>query len=422
MEKFYNAYTNILREELIEALGCTEPITIAYASALGRKYFQGKTEKIVIYASPSMIKNAKSVVIPNTNGMKGMKVGAIIGFLGGDSDKVMTVLDSVEQSHIDKMNTLLHTDFCEIKKIDNAITLQIIIELIGDNENVQVEISEMHTNVVRLERNGDNLLKGKVKDSLSQTETDRSILNIKDIYDYCTNADIKLFEEIINIQIENNKVVAEEGLKNDYGVCLGKTLMSRAVTLQDEVKAYACAGSDARMGGCTSAVTIVSGSGNQGLTVSNPLQYYADKKEIDRETLIRGVAMANLIGLEIKRELSRLSAYCGVVCASTGVASALTYFEKGNIDQIEMTIKNMLSNLSGMICDGAKESCALKIASAIDAGFMSHYLAIDKKAVEHGCGIIHRDVEKTIKNIGVLGRIGMKETNDVILDIMLSID
>lgn len=419
--KNFELYTKILEEELIKALGCTEPITIAYATALVRKYMENDAESITIYASPNMIKNSKSVVIPNTNGAKGMRAGAIVSYLGGNAEKVMEVLDDITDENIEEMNRLLKTDFCEINKIDNGITLQIIIVGENKNEKVEVEIAHSHTNVVRIERNGENLLKGVVKQDLTFKETDKSILNIDDIYEYATTAPIELFEKLIDDQLLNNKNIADEGLIDDYGTMTGKILMKHAVSLQDKVRAYATAGSDARMGGCTSPVTILSGSGNQGITAANPLTYYCKEKNIDKDRTRRALVLADLVGLRIKYELTRLSAYCGVVCASCGVGCAFTYLEGGSLEQVKMTIKNMLSGISGMICDGAKESCAIKIAAAIDSAFVAHYLAMDNVCVSHGCGIIHEDVEETIKNVGVLGRVGMKETDNVILDIMLGI-
>lgn len=419
--KNFDLYTKILEEELIKALGCTEPITIAYATALVRKYMENDAKSITIYASPNMIKNSKSVVIPNTKGAKGMRAGAIVSYLGGNAEKVMEVLDDITDANIEEMNRLLATDFCEINKIDNGITLQIIIVGENENEKVEVEIAHTHTNVVRIERNGENLLKGEVKQDLTFKETDKSILNIDDIYEYATTMPIETFEALVDDQMLNNKNIADEGLIDDFGTMTGKILMKHAVSLQDKVRAYATAGSDARMGGCTSPVTILSGSGNQGITAANPLIYYCREKNIDKDRTRRALVLADLVGLRIKHELTRLSAYCGVVCAGCGVGCAFTYLEGGSLEQIKMTIKNMLSGVSGMICDGAKESCAIKIAAAIDSAFVAHYLAMDNVCVSHGCGIIHEDVEETIKNVGVLGRVGMKETDNVILDIMLGI-
>ncbi|MCG8484296.1 MAG: L-serine ammonia-lyase, iron-sulfur-dependent, subunit alpha [Clostridia bacterium] len=415
-------YIEILKEELVPALGCTEPISIAYGASKSVQVLGEFPKKIIVHSSGNIIKNAKGVIVPNTGSLKGIKASAIIGAVGGDADRELEVLSGITPEHIDTTKKLLEENFCEVKVLETKASLHFIVEVFGEKDKASVEIIHTHTNVVKVMKNDEIVESNDYNDNdFNNPLTDRSILNIKDILQFSNTIDIKSVQPYIQRQLEFNKAIAEEGLKNDYGINIGRMLQNRLGDFDNLIKGYTAAGSDARMGGSAMPVVTNSGSGNQGITISNSVYMFAKLKGYNEEKLYRALILANLVAIHIKTGISRLSSFCGAVVAGCGAAAAFTYMEDGSLESIEMTIKNIISNASGIICDGAKESCPAKIATSIDAALQAHYLAMDDKVVGHGCGIIDHDTESTIHNVGIVGREGMRETDAVILDIMSKI-
>lgn len=417
----YEAYINILKEELVPALGCTEPIAIAYAAAKAREVLGNFPDKVVIRCSGNIVKNAKSVVVPNTGNLKGITASALAGIIAGDPSKEMQVLEGITQEDIIKIGELAKSDLCSIEIIENDANLHIIVELTHKEDSALVEIIHTHTNISRIEKNGTVIFEKQFnKDDFNAPLTDRSILNVKDIYEFANTVAIDDIRDLLDKQIEYNLAIAEEGLKSSYGVNIGKTLLECfGNDIFTKVRAYAAAGSDARMSGCNLPVVINSGSGNQGMTTSLPVIVYAQEKGIEKDKLYRALVLANLITIHQKTGLGRLSAYCGVVSAACGSGTGITYLAGGTLEQIEKTIVNTLANISGIVCDGAKASCAAKIASSIDAAIVAHLLAMRGASFEPDTGIVKETAENTISAVGRLGREGMKETDVEVLRIIL---
>ena len=420
----YQLYLNIMAEELVPALGCTEPISVAYGAALARKYLGAFPKKMVIKSSGNIIKNAKSVVVPNTGGLKGMQASMLAGLVGGDSDLGLEVLSKITEDQIKEIHSLMNTGLIEIEKLVTPITLHTITYATDGKNEVEVEIQHMHTNVVRVSVNGEDVISNAADaDAFASSMTDRSILSIDQILDFIEIAKYDDYKDLLELQIKNNIAIAEEGLKNDYGINVGSTIIKYGNgSLEAKVKGTTAAGSDARMSGSTMPVVTNSGSGNQGMTCSIPVIIYAQEKGYPREKMLKALLLANLVTIHVKTGLTRLSCFCGAIVASSGSAAGFAYLEDLSRDQIKMAITNVLGNVSGIVCDGAKESCPSKIASGIDAAFQALYLARDNEVFTHGCGYVEKDVEATIRNVGILGRVGMKETDSVILDIMTNIE
>lgn len=418
----YKAYIDILKEELLPATGCTEPIAIAYATAKAREVLGCFPEKIVVRCSGNIIKNAKSVTVPNTGSLKGIKAAALAGLVGGDASREMQVLESIKPLDIEKVKELMDTDVCNVEIIENDANLHIIVEATNEDHDAMVEIIHTHTNISRMEKDGQVIFEKEYgRDDFNAPLSDRSILNVKDIYEFANDVNIEDVEELLNRQIEYNLDIAMEGLNSNYGANVGRMLLKfYGDDIFTKIKAYASAGSDARMGGCSMPVVTNSGSGNQGMTVSLPIIIYAQEKGIEKEKMYRALVLANLISIHQKTGIGRLSAYCGAVSAACGSGTGITYLEDGTLEQIEKTITNTLANVSGIVCDGAKASCAAKIASSIDAAIMAHFLAMSDVAFDVDSGIVKETVEETISAVGRLGRDGMRETDIEVLKIMLN--
>ena len=417
----YNSYLTILEEELVPALGCTEPIAIAYAVAKAREVLGNFPDKVTVRCSGNIIKNAKSVVVPNTGNLRGIRASALIGIVAGNASKGLEVLENVNDYHVERVKQLMKTDLCEVQIIENDANLHIVVEAVYKHESSLVEIIHTHTNISKIEKNGQVIFeKGAKKEDFNSPLSDRSVLNIEDILEFANTVDIKDIDVLLSKQIEYNLTIAEEGLNSEYGVNIGKMILEcYGDNVHSKIRAYAAAGSDARMGGCSLPVVTNSGSGNQGMTTSLPVIIYAQEKNIDKEKMYRALVLANLVTIHQKTGIGRLSAYCGAVSAACGSGAGITYLEEGDLDQIEKTITNTLANVSGIVCDGAKASCAAKIASSIDAAIMAHYLAMRGTAFEADTGIVKKSVEDTISAIGRLGRDGMRETDIEVLKIML---
>lgn len=421
-QEYYKEYIKILEEELVVAQGCTEPIAVAYATALATEGLKGACSKIKIMSSGNIIKNAKSVVVPNTNGLKGMQASALAGMVGGKSKLGLEVLSDITREDIVEINKLISKDIVTINKLDTPITLHLIVKVYNEQHSCEVELKHMHTNVTRLSIDGvDQIISQCDENSFNTPHTDRSILSVSRIIDFVENADIEDYRKLLEQQIIHNIAIAKEGLLNDYGVGVGKSILASNQTLENKIKAYAAAGSDARMSGSTLPVVTNSGSGNQGMTCSIPVIIMAQEMNVSSEKMLKALLLSNLITIHIKTGITRLSSYCGAIVAATGSAAGFAYLNDATTVQIENTITNILGNISGVICDGAKESCPSKIASGLDAAFQAWYLAKQNKVYSHGCGIVNNNIEKTIINVGILGSVGMKETDQVILDIMTGI-
>ena len=415
----YAQYLEILREELIPAMGCTEPIAMAYAAAKARQVLGKMPEKIDIVISGNIIKNVKSVVVPNTGGMKGITAAVAAGVVVGDPDKQLEVLADVKAEDIPKIAEFISNCEMTVMKASSSKMLDIDLSLYAGEDSVRLRICDYHTNIVLIEKNGEVLHEADA-DGDADSETDRSVLNVRDILDFAESVDIECVRELLEKQIEYNLAISEEGLRGEYGAAIGKTLLeTRGDDVRVRARAQAAAGSDARMSGCELPVVIVSGSGNQGMTASLPVVVYALDMHATHEQLLRALVVSNLITIHQKTPIGRLSAFCGAVSAGCGAAAGVAWLTEGTYEAVSQTIKNTLGMISGTVCDGAKPSCATKIASAVEAGLLGFDLYEKGKALHGGDGILKDDVERTIESVGQLAREGMRETDEEILDILL---
>lgn len=413
-----NEYSDILRKELILALGCTEPIAVAYASALCKELIGGFPERIDITVSGNIVKNVKGVIVPNTGGKRGLEVAAIAGALSKKPKSKLEVLEYLEKDDIKCIDDYLSSTEITIQKTIGKNNLYIEVSEFSGNNTATVIIEDKHTHVTKMSLNGSLLHDDEV-----EKEEDIIDLSFMDFKSICHSAFHETYDEIkelLDMQVENNFAIAEIGLQNDFGMCIGKTIHQKAQSSKDKAISYAAAGSDARMSGSTSPVVINSGSGNQGMTISIPIYVYGIHERIKEEKIDRALIFSNLIAIYIKSKIGSLSAFCGAVSAATAVAGAITYLRGGDTKMISDTIKNAVSNLPGVICDGAKPSCAYKIYSSLDSAFLASDLAMMNQVVEDGCGIIFEDIDKTLAAVGTIAKLGMKTTDEVIIDIMTS--
>ena len=418
-QKVYREYPAILREEIVPALGCTEPIAIAYAAAKARSVLGRLPEHIDVQCSGNIIKNVKAVIVPTTGSMKGIETSAILGAVGGNPDKKLEVLTDVSPEDLELTRELLRKKICSVSLLEGVSNLQIIVKMTAGQESSLVEVAFSHTNIVRIEHNGTVVMK-KGMSAQNATETDRSLLNLQDIYDFANSVDISEIGSLMEEQVRCNMTIAREGLSNRYGANVGSTILEHyGSDARSMARALAAAGSDARMNGCVLPVMINSGSGNQGITVSLPVQVFADALGVNREKKIRALVLSNLIAIYQKNELGKLSAYCGAVSAAAGAGAAIAYLHNADLDVIEETIVNTLGNVSGIVCDGAKASCAAKIASSVDAAILAYYMASEGRGFHNGEGLVKENAEKTLKSYGRMGREGMRATDIEILRIML---
>ena len=416
----YEAYVSILREELVPAMGCTEPIALAYAAAKAREVLGGLPDKVVIGASGSIIKNVKSVIVPNTNHLKGIPAAAAAGIVAGKPEKELEVIAEVTKEQTEEMKTFLEQTEIHVEYIDNGLTFDIIVTLYKGEEYSKVRIANYHTNIVLIEKNGEVLKEIPVADESEEGLTDRSLLNMKDIFDFVETVDIEDVREILDRQITYNMAIAEEGIRGNYGANIGSVLLDiGGGNLAVKAKAMAAAGSDARMNGCELPVIINSGSGNQGITASVPIIVYARGMQCGKEKMYRALVLSNLIAIHEKTPIGRLSAYCGAVSAGAGAGAGIAYLSGGGYEEVIHTVVNALAIVSGIVCDGAKASCAAKIASAVEAGIFGYQMYVHGQEFVGGDGIVTNGVEATLQNVGRLGKQGMKETNEEIIRIMI---
>ena len=418
--EIYNTYLRILTEELVPALGCTEPIAIALASAKARQVLGEQPRSIRALCSGNIIKNAKGVVVPTTGNMKGIDTSAVLGALAGDPDLDLEVLSKVTPEDLAATREKLSAGICTVDLLDTPAKLHIIIEMQGENHTALAEIRDEHTNVIRLEKDGQVIFSKEVEKAEEQDDNRLDALNLKDIIEFADSVKMEDVAPILSRQVEYNMHIAQEGLTHAYGGRVGTTLMRHYQTdVRLRAKALAAAGSDARMGGCVLPVVINSGSGNQGITCCVPVVTYARHLCASDETLYRSLCVSNLVALLQKRGIGRLSAFCGAVCAACGSGAGITYMHGGDYDAISRTITNTLANASGIVCDGAKASCAAKIATSVDAAILAHEMSLDGNTFGAGEGLVKENVEKTIASIGRMAADGMRETDSEILRIMI---
>lgn len=409
----YRTFLDILKEELIPAGGCTEPIAIAYTAAVARKTLGCRPEHMDVYASGNLIKNAKGVYIPNGGELRGVDAAAILGALGGNADRMLEVLLDLPDGVLDETQALMQQNYCKVHVIQGSEALHLIVNVQADGQTAEVELKNAHTHIVRIEKNGERVFRAE-EDGTQDGFTDHSCLTVEKIVDFANTCDLADIEPTLQKQIDCNMQIAEEGLNNRWGVNVGKLYYENGKLLQ----AYAAAASDARMSGCNLPVVIVSGSGNQGATASLPVIVYAEKHGCSREQMLRALALSDLIAIHLKSGIGRLSAYCGAVCAATGAGCAMTYLDGGTLEQIDQTITNSIATSSGMVCDGAKPSCAAKIATSLESAIMAHDLAMANRAFQSGEGIVMDNVEQTIDAVGCVASQGMHITDQVILNLM----
>ena len=416
----YKAYIQILEEELVPAMGCTEPIALAYAAAKAREILGEVPDRVEIGASGSIIKNVKSVIVPNTNHLKGIPAAATAGIIAGKAEKELDVIADVSEEEKVRMAEYLKTVPIAVEHVDNGVTFDIIIEVKKGDSYAKVRIANYHTNIVLIEKDGEKLLDIPVEGETEEGLTDRSLLNMEDIWDFVNNVDVADIKEVIGRQIEYNTAIADEGLKGDYGANIGSVLLDTyGNDVRTRAKARAAAGSDARMNGCELPVIINAGSGNQGMTCSLPVLEYAKELECGEDQMYRALALSNLTAIHQKTGIGRLSAYCGAVSAGAAAGAGIAYLCGGGYKEVVHTLVNALAIVSGMVCDGAKASCAAKIAASVDAGILGYNMYLRGQQFYAGDGIITKGVETTISNIGRLGKEGMRETNEEIIKMMI---
>ena len=413
-------YIKILESELVPAIGCTEPIALAYGGARAREILGGMPENVIAKCSGNIIKNVRCVTIPNSKGLVGIEAGVLLGIAGGNAGKQMEVLEDVTDADIEKAKEMLKKGVCKVEFLDSPSVLHIILELYTEEHSAVVEIRDGHTNITSIRKDGKELLEGAAKFEHDDTDERKVILNMENIKEFADTVELSKVQHLIERQITCNMAIANEGMKGGYGLGLGKLLVeSYPDTTLNQMKAYAAAGSEARMGGCDLPVIINSGSGNQGIASSVPVVVYARIKQVDQETLYRSLVFSNLLTIYQKTYIGKLSAFCGAVSASCASGAALTYMVGGTLDQIKMTVENTLANIPGIICDGAKISCAAKIATSLDAAIMAHNLAMKNKVYAPYTGILQEDTPETISCVGYIGKEGMKQTDKEILKIMI---
>jgi L-cysteine desulfidase len=422
-KEIYDAYVDLLHLELVPALGCTEPIAIALAAAKAREVLGEFPDSITVSCSGNIIKNVKSVTVPNSGGLHGIAVAATLGAVGGISEKKLEVLSEITPEHQNITKELVDRGFCHVKLAEGVENLFISMVAKKGKHTSLVEIHGSHTNITKVIKDNEMLFNAPLGESdEDHIAAYKDMLETHAIYDFTRQVRIQDVKSIIQRQIELNTAIADEGLRGEYGIGIGKTMLK--YSQESDVRVRACAraaaGSDARMGGCSMPVVINSGSGNQGMTVSLPVIEYAKELKCSQETLIRALVLANLIAFLQKRYIGNLSAYCGAVCAATGAASGIAFLYGGKYEDISNTITNTLANIGGIVCDGAKASCAAKIASALDAAIFAFLLGMKEgRAFQNGDGLVKETADMTIQSVGRMGREGMKCTDIEILNIML---
>lgn len=419
-KEIYVAYCDILKEELRLAMGCTEPIAIAYSASIARSYLNSDPTYIHIGLSGNIIKNTKSVVVPATGGMHGIPAAVAAGTIANKPELVLEVLSSLTAEDVPKMKALLENCTIEVQELDTIHIFEIVITMKTETEEVTARLLDRHTNLVYVEKDGETLIRNEQEEADGGIKTDRNLLTVENIVAFADEVDLEDVRELLERQIACNMAIAEEGLQNNYGACIGKIIYKDGnCSLSEKARAYAAAGSDARMNGCELPVCIISGSGNQGMTASIPIVIYARELGKSEEEMLRAVLLSDLITTHLKTGIGCLSAYCGAISAGCGCGAGIAYLYGGKFKEVAHTIVNSLAILSGTICDGAKSSCAAKIAMAVESGILGYEMYKNGQQFYGGDGIVTKGVENTIVNVGKLARLGMSGTDKQIIKIML---
>lgn len=417
----YQQYLAILKEELRPAMGCTEPIALAYAGALAKKLLGADPERVQVAVSGNIIKNVKSVVVPNTGGLRGIAAAVCAGIIAGDAEKELQVISEVTLEQQTQLRQFMDTVNCTIMPSDSSLVFDIDITLLRGDESARVRIVNHHTNVVYQRKNDTVLLELPITETSEDHLTDKSCLTIEKIVEFADSLEIEDVREYVSKQIAYNMDIAKAGLEGNWGANIGSVILRRqGASLEKRACAWAAAGSDARMSGCEKPVIILSGSGNQGITASVPVVIVAQEMNVSEDDLIRAVVVSDLVTIHQKTGIGRLSAYCGAISAGCGAGAGIAYLRGGRFHAVAHTVVNAIAILSGTICDGAKPSCAAKIAAAVDAGILGYDMYLENQQFYGGDGIVTKGVDKTVINVGRLAREGMKETDKTILEIMLS--
>ena len=419
-DALYQSCLEILREELVPAMGCTEPIAIAYAAAQARAVLGKRPERVRIEVSGNIIKNVKSVIVPHTGSMHGIAAAAAAGIIAGREDRELEVLSEVTQAQIEEMRAYLKEAAFEIRPIDSPFIFDIRITVCADGDQATARIVGSHTNLVQLLHGTTRIIDRPCSETVSERRTDRSILTVERIVDFADSLCPEDVQELFERQISYNMAIAEAGLSGSYGANVGRTLREAyGETVNNRARYMAAAASDARMSGCELPVIINSGSGNQGITCSVPLIEYAKELHSGKEKLYRALIISNLVAIHEKTGIGTLSAYCGAVSAGAGAGAGIVYLCGDGYQAAIHTVVNALAIVSGIVCDGAKASCAAKIASSVDAALLGYNMYKCHQEFKGGDGIVMKDIETTIKGIGRLGKDGMKETNEEIIRLMI---
>jgi L-cysteine desulfidase len=415
-EKIYD----ILKEELVPAKGCTEPIAIAFASAKAREILGEIPQKIEIYASGNLIKNIRCVTVPNTGNLVGMEASILAGLIGGDSQLDLEVISNITKEHLQLIHEYLLKNIIHVNLLETPINLHFKLYAYTDKDELMIEVKNLHTNIVKIIKNDQVIFeKEHVSEAFFGVETDRSFLTVERIVNFSNTADIHRLKAILERQINDNMTIAEKGIVGDFGVKIGQTILKYDQSIFGKIRAYTAAASEARMSGYSASVITNSGSGNQGIASSVPVILYAKHLNIPEDKMHRALVLSNLLTIYQKGFIGRLSAFCGAISATVSSGAAMTYLEGGSIEQIKSTIMNALANVSGVICDGAKPSCASKIATGLDAAFLGHHLSMENKHYNPLSGILKNTADDTITAVGKMASVGMKDTDKVILGMML---
>lgn len=419
MKELWKLFLGIMQEEMVPAMGCTEPIALAFASARAREILGGYPQRIVAKCSGNMIKNVRCVTIPASGGKTGIETACALGAFAGDASRNMEVLGAVTEENREKAAAFVDAGLCTVEYLESDIPLHFVIEEMLGEDTVSVEIRYDHTNIFRTEKNGMILYQG-TDERFGNESADRSALSVENIKEFADQVDLNLVKPLIEREIRFNMDIAYEGMSGDYGLGIGRIIRETyPESVITRMRAYAAAASEARMDGCEMPVVINSGSGNQGIASSVPVIVYARENAIPQEKLYRALVFSSLMTIYQKEFIGKLSAFCGAVSASCAAGAAITYICGGTVQQIKNTIDNTLADIPGIICDGAKTSCAAKIASALDAAMLAHSLAMKGKAYDAYTGILKEDAEETISCVGYIGREGMRQTDREIIHVML---
>lgn len=418
-DREYKNYVSILNEELLPAMGCTEPVAVAYAAAKAREELGCLPERCMLYVSGNIIKNVKSVVVPNTGGLKGLKAAAAAGIVAGNAELKMSVIAETDPKEIPNIQKYIdeHEILIERKEGGSALYIEVILE--GEGHTSKAVISDFHTNIILLEKDGEVVFQ-KEPERLSSFVSDHSLMSLEGMWDFINTVELEDISALLDSQINCNSAISQEGLEKPWGAQIGRILLKNASDTKTRAMARAAAGSDARMSGCEKPVVIVGGSGNQGLTVTMPVLEYAERLGSSREQVYRALALANLMAVYLKKDIGRLSAYCTAVTAGVGAGCAVAYLDGGTLEAVRQTIVNDLAVLSGMFCDGAKPSCAAKVANSVGAGIMGYEMYKNGQSFNGGDGFLQSSADDTIDAVAEIAREAMSETDKKILDIMVS--